>query len=99
MLGAFNLSDALIVCPGDPNRSVLYYRMAKTGSGHMPHLGSNVIDDRGLASMASWIASLPAADAPPPSEKTAAAMAEQDASIKSVQANRGGVLASNEIKH
>ncbi len=58
MLGTFNLPDAQVVCPGDPSRSVLYYRMAKTGISRMPHLGSTVTDDAGLKLIARWISSL-----------------------------------------
>ena len=34
--------------PGEPYRSILYYRMAKTGRGHMPHLGAELVDEQGL---------------------------------------------------
>ena len=37
--GTFGIHDAQILAPGDPYRSVLYFRLAKTGPGHMPHLG------------------------------------------------------------
>src|SRR5205823_5614188 len=57
--GAFGLSDAKIVAPGDPYRSTLYYRMAKVGRGRMPHLGSEVVDDRGVRLMHEWIRGLP----------------------------------------
>jgi len=53
--GTFGLPEAAIVTPGDPYRSVLYYRMAKTGSGHMPHLGAEQVDRSGLALMHDWI--------------------------------------------
>ena len=33
MRGALELPDARIIAPGDPFRSVLYLRMAKTGAG------------------------------------------------------------------
>src|SRR5207237_3298720 len=39
--GAFNLVNARLLAPGDPYRSVLLYRMATLGPGHMPRLGSN----------------------------------------------------------
>jgi putative heme-binding domain-containing protein len=59
--GAFDLPDARIVAPGDPHRSVLYYRMAKFGRGRMPHLGSELPDEAGLALVRDWIRQLPAA--------------------------------------
>ena len=58
--GTFELFDARVVAPGDPYRSVLWYRMAKIGKGHMPQFGSNVIDERGLKLIHDWIRSLPA---------------------------------------
>ena len=48
LLGAFGIDDPRIVAPGDPTHSVLFYRMSKAGNGHMPHIGSNVNDDRGV---------------------------------------------------
>jgi putative heme-binding domain-containing protein len=56
--GTFGIAGAQVVHRGDPTRSVLYYRMAKLGRGHMPHLGSNTIDERGLKLIGDWIASL-----------------------------------------
>ncbi len=57
--GAFGIAGALLLAPGDPYRSVLYYRMAKLGPGRMPHIGSEVIDERGLRLMHDWIRQLP----------------------------------------
>jgi putative heme-binding domain-containing protein len=56
--GDFGLPDARIVAPGDPYRSVLFYRMAKFGRGRMPHLGSEFPHAPALDMMAKWIASL-----------------------------------------
>ena len=56
--GDFGIPDARILAPGDPERSVLYYRMAKFGSGRMPHLGSDFPDEDGLRLVRDWIASL-----------------------------------------
>jgi putative heme-binding domain-containing protein len=53
--GDFSLPDARVVAPGDPHRSVLYYRMAKFGRGRMPHLGSDYPDWRGLDVIGQWI--------------------------------------------
>ena len=57
--GAFEIPGAHIITPGDPFRSVLYYRLAKTGPGHMPHLGSEMVDERGLRLMNDWIRQMP----------------------------------------
>jgi len=63
-LGAFALDDSRIIAPGDPARSVLLYRVAKTGPGRMPHIGSSAVDDRALRLLEQWIRLLPC-DAPP----------------------------------
>jgi putative heme-binding domain-containing protein len=57
-LGTFNLRDARIICPGEPARSVLVYRMAKLGRGRMPHIGSDRVDAEGLDLIQSWIRTL-----------------------------------------
>ncbi len=56
--GAFDIPAARVVAPGRPGQSVLLYRMAKFGSGRMPHLGSEVPDPHGLALVRDWIRSL-----------------------------------------
>jgi putative heme-binding domain-containing protein len=57
--GAFDIHSAHIISPGDPYRSVLYYRMAKLGRGRMPHMGSEMVDERGLRLILDWIRQLP----------------------------------------
>jgi putative heme-binding domain-containing protein len=57
--GTFEIANAHIVSPGDPYRSVLYYRMAKSGAGRMPHIGSEIVDERGLRLMHDWIRQMP----------------------------------------
>jgi hypothetical protein len=49
--GGFGLDDARIVAVGDPFRSTLFYRMATTGPGRMPHIGSEIGDAEGLTLM------------------------------------------------
>ncbi len=56
--GDLGLPDARIVASGDPFRSVLLYRMATAGRGHMPYLGGRLIDDRGLLVVRDWIAGM-----------------------------------------
>ncbi len=58
VLGAFEIANARLLAAGNPYRSVLYYRMAKTGPGRMPHIGSEIVDRRGLDLMHDWIGSL-----------------------------------------
>jgi putative heme-binding domain-containing protein len=56
--GDFGIRDARILAPGDPCRSVLFYRMSKFGRGRMPHLGSDRPDPLGLVLMHQWICAL-----------------------------------------
>ena len=58
--GTFGLHGAAVVASGDPQRSVLLYRMAKLGRGRMPYVGSSVVDEFGLQLLTAWIASLEA---------------------------------------
>ncbi|MCY2965121.1 MAG: PQQ-dependent sugar dehydrogenase, partial [Planctomycetota bacterium] len=57
--GTFGIHDAQVIAPGDPYRSTLYFRMAKLGPGHMPHIGSTVVDPKGLELIHDWIQQLP----------------------------------------
>src|SRR5262249_19648394 len=57
--GTFEIHGAHILSPGDPYRSVLYYRMAKLGRGRMPHMGSEIVDEPGLKLIHDWIRQLP----------------------------------------
>lgn len=56
--GSFGIENAAVAAPGDPLRSILVYRMLKSGRGHMPQIGSNVLDTRGVRLMHDWIASM-----------------------------------------
>ncbi len=58
--GTFGIHGAQVLAPGDPYRSVLFYRMAKLGRGRMPYFGSSEVDLRGLKLMHDWIAQMPA---------------------------------------
>jgi putative heme-binding domain-containing protein len=57
--GTFEIFSPHILSPGDPYRSVLYYRMCKLGAGRMPHIGSEVVDERGVCLIHDWIGRLP----------------------------------------
>jgi putative heme-binding domain-containing protein len=57
--GDFDLVGARIIAPGDPFRSALFYRISTEGAGHMPHIGSRLADEAGLAMVRDWIRSLP----------------------------------------
>lgn len=60
--GTLGVANALLCTSGDPLRSVMLYRLAKSGNGHMPYLGSSKVDRRGLALIAHWIESLKTSD-------------------------------------
>jgi putative heme-binding domain-containing protein len=59
--GDFGMTGARLIAPGDPFRSVLFYRVCKLGRGRMPYLGSSVVDERGGALLHDWIRQLPPA--------------------------------------
>ena len=45
--------------PGDPDRSLVLYRMNKLGLGRMPHVASNVVDREGVDLLREWIEKMP----------------------------------------
>jgi uncharacterized repeat protein (TIGR03806 family) len=57
--GTFDLKDPRILVPGDPERSLILFRMRRLGLGRMPHIASNVVDKEGAALIEKWIKSLP----------------------------------------
>lgn len=52
------ITDARVVAPGAPERSILYHRISRRGRGQMPPLVSNVIDSIGTKVIHDWIAEL-----------------------------------------
>ncbi len=58
MRGSMGLSDPRLIAAGDLSRSVVWVRMAKSGSGHMPHTGATTIDAAGVRLLGSWIQQL-----------------------------------------
>ncbi|HXG47160.1 MAG TPA: hypothetical protein VNO52_06020, partial [Methylomirabilota bacterium] len=59
--GDFGLVGARVIAPGDPFRSVLFYRISTEGVGHMPPIGPRLVDVGGVRLLGDWIRSLPAA--------------------------------------
>lgn len=51
----FGINDAMLIAPGDPDRSVLYQRVTRRGRGQMPPLVSNVVDQLAARLMHDWI--------------------------------------------
>jgi putative heme-binding domain-containing protein len=73
----------MIVAPGDPAGSVLYYRVSKLGGGRMPRVGSSQVDERATRMIHDWIAAMPSPTDPPgPAGKLTA---EDKAAIKSLR--------------
>jgi uncharacterized repeat protein (TIGR03806 family) len=58
--GDFGIKGAKLVVPGHPEQSIIYHRMAMTGLGRMPHIGSRVVDEKAVALVGEWIRQLPA---------------------------------------
>jgi glucose/arabinose dehydrogenase len=51
----FGVRDALLVAPGSPERSILYQRISRRGSGQMPPLASAMVDEKAQRLLAEWI--------------------------------------------
>ncbi|MFN3190104.1 MAG: PQQ-dependent sugar dehydrogenase [Aureliella sp.] len=60
--GAFGIENPKVIAAGDPYSSLLYYRMATSGTGHMPKLWDRDNDEGGLRLIHDWIASLSTGD-------------------------------------
>ncbi len=58
MHGDFGIKNAVVIAPGEPDRSLLLYRMAKLGQGRMPHVGSLVVDQEAVELIRKWIGEL-----------------------------------------
>ena len=56
--GSFGLEGAPLIEPGNPYRSILYYRIATKGAGHMPMIGVPSVDNEGVKVVHDWIRSL-----------------------------------------
>ncbi len=56
--GSLGLQHAAVIAAQDPASSVLYYRIASTGQGRMPLIGSRRVDVDGLRLLHDWISSL-----------------------------------------
>ncbi|MBI1313212.1 hypothetical protein GC176_18120 [bacterium] len=56
--GQFNLQDARLLVPGDPDRSLIWFRMNRLGLGRMPHVASSIRDEQAITLIRDWISSL-----------------------------------------
>jgi len=57
--GTFDVAGAKILVPGHPEKSILLHRMARTGLGRMPHIGSRVVDEDAVRLIQDWIKGMP----------------------------------------
>lgn len=51
----FDIPDARLVAPGDPDRSVLLHRMATRDRGKMPQLATSLVDRQAVELIREWI--------------------------------------------
>ena len=53
--GTMKIAEARLIAPADPKRSLIYRRMAKPGSGRMPHISSLEVDAAAVRLIQRWI--------------------------------------------
>ena len=51
----FGIDNAMLISPGDPERSILYQRLSRRGRGQMPPLVSTRIDEQAVVLFRDWI--------------------------------------------
>jgi len=54
----FGITNAMLVAPGEPERSVLLYRVGHRGRGQMPPLVTTQVDTRAVNMFREWIAGM-----------------------------------------
>lgn len=65
VLGDLGLDQGKVIASGEPFRSVLLFRASATGRSRMPYLASELVDEKGVALLRDWIASLAPQSNPP----------------------------------
>lgn len=58
LLEGVGIDGEAVVVPGDPMRSIVLHRAALIGTGAMPPLAKNRVDDAGIALLEEWILEL-----------------------------------------
>ncbi len=53
--GDFGVKGARLLVPGAPAQSMIVHRMALTGLGRMPHIGSRVVDEAAVKLVTEWV--------------------------------------------
>jgi putative heme-binding domain-containing protein len=51
----FGINNAMLIAPGDPDRSILYQRLSRRGRGQMPPVASSTVDEHAVALFRDWI--------------------------------------------
>jgi hypothetical protein len=54
----YGITDAKLVAPGSPDRSILHHRLARRGKGQMPPLASSRVDEQAVKLLREWISGL-----------------------------------------
>jgi uncharacterized repeat protein (TIGR03806 family) len=54
----FGIADAMLIAPGDPDRSVLVQRISRRGRGQMPPLVSGQVDAAAVELFRNWISGM-----------------------------------------
>lgn len=53
--GTFGLDGARVIVPGNPDQSMVLFRMRRLGLGRMPHVASTVVDEAGAKLIEHWL--------------------------------------------
>jgi len=80
--GDFGLVGARIITSGAAYRSTLFYRICTEGSGHMPHIGSRLVDEAGSRLVFDWIQSIEKRTSPREDTASARRLIELNASLQ-----------------
>ena len=54
----FGIKNAMLVAPGEPDRSILLHRISRRARGQMPPLVSTRVDDAAVALLREWISNM-----------------------------------------
>jgi hypothetical protein len=55
---SLDITDPLLIAPGEPERSILLHRMQRRDTNAMPPLGSSLADIQGIELITNWINSI-----------------------------------------
>jgi mono/diheme cytochrome c family protein len=56
--GELGIANALLLAPGEPDRSVLLARISRRGLDQMPPIGTNQVDDVAVDVLTQWVREL-----------------------------------------